>query len=267
MSASAPGTRSGALGALLQWIARHVRGFHAAVGTFLTIGFALALAAAVGFGMVAEEVAEGETRRVDEALMLALHGVRSARLDFVMLEITALGSATVVLLIALVGGLFLWLTRHRYSAVLLWIAVAGSGVLNALLKLLFDRPRPELFTWVTHAGSTSFPSGHAMNAVAAYGTLAYLVGRLQPTRRLRRLTWVVAVLLMLAIGLSRPYLGVHYPSDVLAGYLAGGVWAVACALGIEAVRFFRARRPGIERVERGLDAEPVPRSPRAVSRG
>lgn len=266
MPDTAPGTRPGALHALLRWIGRHVRGFHAAVGTFLTLGFLLALAAAAAFGWIAEEVGEGETLRTDDALMYALRGVHSARLDFTMLEVTALGSGAVVLLIALIAGLFLWLTRHHYSAVLLWTAVVGSGALNTILKHLFHRPRPELFPWVTHAASTSFPSGHAMNAVATYGTLAYLVGRLQPTARLRRLVWVIAVLLILAIGVSRPYLGVHYPSDVLAGYLAGGIWAVACALGIEAVRFFRERRPGLERVEHDLDAVPVagPRPPRAV---
>lgn len=93
-----------------------------------------------------------------------------------------------------------------------------------------------------------------MGAMVMYATLAYLVARLESTPALRRLTFVFAAILVSLIGASRMYLGVHYPSDVLGGFLIGLAWATFCALGIEAIRYFRRRKPGVERVEHDLDA-------------
>jgi undecaprenyl-diphosphatase len=240
----------------LRWIGRHVRGFHAAVGTFLAGGFVLSLLLLLAFAELAEEVMQGETHAFDEAVLLWLHGHARPWLTVAALEVTALGASLVVWMVVAVASVFLWMSRHRYSVALLWVAVVGALVLNNVLKALFDRPRPDLFPWrAPYAGHSSFPSGHSMTAMVVYATLAYLVARLEPNPVLRRLTLVVAAGVILLIGLSRLYLGVHYPTDVIAGYVTGLVWATYCALGIEVIRYFRHRRPGLAGEEEDLDAE------------
>ncbi|HEV2147319.1 MAG TPA: phosphatase PAP2 family protein [Longimicrobiaceae bacterium] len=241
---------------LLRWIGRYVKGFHAAVGTFLAMGMVVALLLLWGFAGLAEWVAEGRTQSFDDAVLLWLNERATPWLTVAALEVTALGAGLVVWMVVAVASAFLWVSRHRYSVALLWVAALGATGLNSILKALFDRPRPDLFPWrAPYAGQSSFPSGHAMTAMVVYLTLAYLVARLEPTPLLRRLTLASTAVVILLIGLSRMYLGVHFPTDVIAGYLAGFVWAVFCALGIEAVRYFRRRRPGVERVEEDLDAE------------
>jgi undecaprenyl-diphosphatase len=202
---------------------------------------------------VAQLMAAGVTQRFDEAVLLWLNRHATDSLDVLALEITSLGAGAPVWMIVIIGSTFLWVTRHRYSAALLWVAVLGAGVVSSALKLSFDRPRPQLFEWRTpYVGLSSFPSGHAMTSMVVYATLAYLVVRLEPTRRLRRFTLGVAALVIVLIGVSRLYLGVHYPSDVIAGYIAGFAWASFCALGIEAVRYFRRRKPAVAADEKDL---------------
>lgn len=244
----------GILFGLFRWIGRHVRGFHSAVGVFLAIGLVFAVAAVAGFATVAEEVMEGETQAMDVAVLRWMERHHTPQLDIWALEVTALGSGLVVAMTVAIASVFLWVTRHRYSVVLLWTALLGSGLISRTLKSIFDRPRPDVFPWQAHhVDQGSFPSGHATTSMVVYLTLAYLVGRLAETRRLRVLTLLVAAVLIACIGASRLYLGVHYPSDVLAGYAVGFAWATFCALGIEAVRYFRARKPGVEQVEEGLE--------------
>lgn len=244
---------------LLRWIAAHVRGFYAAVGAFLLIGFALLIVAAIAFAGLAEMVAEGETQRLDEAILLWINGHANRGLDAAALEVTALGGTVVVWIVLLLASAFLWTTHHRYSVLMLWAAYVGGSVINLTLKAIFQRPRPQLFEWRTpSAGHSSFPSGHSMTAVAVFATLAYLIVRLQPTRALRRLTLLLAAVVILLIGLSRLYLGVHYPSDVLGGFVVGFAWATFCALGIEAVRYFRGRRPSAMLEEEGLEDGTAP---------
>jgi undecaprenyl-diphosphatase len=238
---------------VLRWIGRRVQGFHSAVGLFLSLAFVFALLAAGAFAGLAEGVMEGETQQFDDAVLLWLSRYHSETMDIAALEITALGSGTVVWMTVLLASAFLWVSKHRYSVLLLWVAVIGGAVLNLVLKAAFDRPRPELFDWRTpYAGQSSFPSGHAMTAVVVYWTLAYLISRFEPTRLLQLLTWAFAAVVILLIGLSRLYLGVHYPSDVLAGFVIGFAWASMCALGIETVRYFRGRKPDVGQVEKDL---------------
>ena len=239
------------------WLGQHVRGLHAALGIYLVAGFSVLLAATALFAWIADEVGEGGTQRFDDAVLLWLHAHESPALNSLALEVTSLGSGLPIAVVLLVSTAFLWATRHRYSVLLLWVAVVGGEILNSTLKSVFDRPRPRLFPWLTHASFSSFPSGHSMTAVIVYVTLAYLVARLEPSKAMRRLTFAVTAVLVLGVGLSRMYLGVHYPSDVLAGYLAGGAWATFCALGMEAVRHFRVREPQVHHAERDLD-QPVP---------
>jgi undecaprenyl-diphosphatase len=252
-----PGADERAVHRVFGWLGTHVRSLHAALGIYLVAGFSVLLATAAAFAWLADEVGEGGTQRFDNAVLLWMHRHASPTLSSFALEVTSLGSGLPIAVVLLVSTAFLWATRHRYSVLLLWIAVAGGEILNATLKGVFDRPRPRLFPWLTHASFSSFPSGHAMTAVIVYVTLAYLIARLEPSRAMRRLTFAVTGLLVLGIGLSRMYLGVHYPSDVLAGYAAGCAWATFCALGMEAVRHFRVREPRVHRAERDLD-QPVP---------
>lgn len=167
-----------------------------------------------------------------------------------MLEITLLGTGTVVMMVVAVSGMFLWLTEHRYSAALLFLATMGSILLNNLLKLGFGRPRPQIVEWATNAVSLSFPSGHAMSSAVVYGTVAYLAARLQKKRSHRVVTMACAALLILLIAASRLYLGVHYPSDVIAGIIIGIAWASFCMATLEALQLYaRNRAPNVVKHE------------------
>lgn len=239
---------------LLRWIGNHVEGFYRAVGVFLIIGLLVVMVAALGFATLAERVMAGDTLHADETILRAMERMGAPWLDNLALEVTALGARVVVWMVVLIASVFLWSSRHHYSAALLWVSMLGAGFVNAALKVSFNRPRPDVFPWrTTHVGLASFPSGHAMTSIVVYGTLAFLIARLAPTRFLKRLTWGLSILVILLIGWSRLYLGVHYPSDVLAGFVMGTAWAVICALGIEAVRYFRTRRPQVAVEEKDLE--------------
>lgn len=243
------------LHAVLDWIGRHVRGLYAAMGVVLGMGVGVLLLSVWAFAALAEWVLEGETQRWDEAAMRRVHAHTSPLLDMAALEVTALGATLVVAMLVLVASVLLWISRHRYSVLLLWVSVIGATLLNNVLKAAFSRPRPDVVPWRTeYATSASFPSGHSMTAMAAYATLAYLVARLSPTRALWWATTGVALVVIVLIGASRVYLGVHYPTDVAAGFLMGLAWAALSAVGIEALRRFRTRHPDVEEAEADLDA-------------
>lgn len=239
---------------LLRWIGNHVEGFYRAVGMFLIIGLVVVMVAAIGFAALAERVMAGDTLHVDESILRLMDKMGSPFMDNIALEVTALGARVVVWMVVLIASVFLWSSRHHYSAALLWVSMLGAGFVNAALKVSFSRPRPDVFPWRTqHVGMASFPSGHAMTSVVVYGTLAFLIARLAPTGFLKRLTWTLAIIVILLIGWSRLYLGVHWPSDVLAGFVMGTAWAIICGLGMEAVRYFRTRRPEVVVEEKNLE--------------
>ena len=248
-----------ALFRLLRLIGRNVRGFYSAVGLFLVTGLVAITVATAVFAQIAEAMMEGQTQAFDESVLRWMGTNGAPWLDVAALEVTALGARVVVYMVVLVASAFLWHSRHHYSAGLLWVAVLGSGIVNSALKLSFNRPRPNVFPWRTeHVGLASFPSGHAMTSIVVYGTLAFLIARLTPRAWMRRMVWGLAAVVIVLVGLSRLYLGVHYPSDVIAGFIIGGAWAVVCALGMEAVRSFRTRRPEVVVEEKHLDAPPAP---------
>jgi undecaprenyl-diphosphatase len=241
--------------ALFRLVGEHVRGFHAAVGALLVAGLAIIVACVGFFALLADEVMEGGTQHFDDAVLVWMNRHASPPLTGLALDVTALGAGTVVWLVLIVASVFLWVSCHRWSAALLWVSILGSGLINSVMKLFFNRPRPQLFPWrVPYAGLSSFPSGHSMTSMVCYATLAYLVTRLEPNAFLRRFTFSVAALIVVLIGLSRMYLGVHYPTDVLAGFTMGLAWASFCALGLEAVRYFRHRKPEVAAQEKDLDA-------------
>ena len=244
-----------AMFAVFRLVAENVRGFHAAVGALLVAGLAVIVICVGFFAMLADEVMEGGTQKFDDSVLLWMNRHASPALTDFALNVTALGAGTVVWLVVIVASVFLWSSRHRWSVALLWVAILGSGLINSVMKLFFNRPRPQLFPWrAPYAGLSSFPSGHSMTSMVCYATLAYLVARLEPNRFLRRFTFGVTALIVVLIGLSRMYLGVHYPTDVLAGFTMGLAWASFCALGLEALRYFRHRKPEVVVQEKDLDA-------------
>lgn len=243
-----------ALYTILRLIARHVRGFWGAIAAFLTLGFAIGAAAAAIFGSLATVVQGGFTQRFDENVLRWLAARRSPGMDEVMLEITSLGNGSVLVMLVAITSVFLWVTKHRWSVYLLILGVVGGKLLNTLLKEAFNRPRPDFLEHVDPVSSMSFPSGHAMASIIAYGSVAYLVSRLESTRGLRIATWIVATLLILGIGVSRMYLGVHYPSDVIGGFLAGLAWIAFVAAMLSAIRFFAPRRPETHAEEHDLNS-------------
>lgn len=186
-----------------------------------------------GFIALADEVLEGETGRFDERILLALRvaGDPGDPLGPVWLEglardVTALGSMGVLTLVALVVVGFLLLRGGWRRGLQVAAAVIGGSAAAWILKAIFDRPRPDLVPHATEVYTSSFPSSHSMMAAVVYLTLGALLAQVQPRRRLKAYVLVVAAGLTVLVGVSRVYLGVHWPTDVLAGWSAGAAWAV-----------------------------------------
>jgi undecaprenyl-diphosphatase len=188
------------------------------------------------FLRIAWEIGEGETFAFDKSLMLALRtrdpsvAVGPPWLGNIMLQLTALGGGAVLWLITLAACGYLLAARRASTAAFLLASVALGMVLNMVLKNLFMRPRPELVAHLVQVQTTSFPSGHAMNSAIVYLTLGGLLARSEQRRPVRIYLVAVAIILTVIIGLSRVYLGVHWPSDVAAGWCVGAAWALACSL-------------------------------------
>lgn len=234
-----------------------------ALGIFLVAGLIVAAAGTAFFVEIAEHVRSGSTQAFDELVMQWVDARHLPFLDAVMLEITALGTGIVVLMIVAVAALFLLLTRHKYPAILLLASTFGGLVLNAILKLGFDRPRPSVVVAAVHTFSSSFPSGHAMSAAVVYSTVAYLAARLHRQKWAGWLVMIAAMALIVVIAFSRIYLGVHYPSDVVGGVAIGLAWAAFCMATLEAIQKFWLRRdPRVPATEDSAPSDPAS-SPRA----
>ncbi|RUU04613.1 phosphatase PAP2 family protein [Mesorhizobium sp. USDA-HM6] len=154
-------------------------------------------------------------------------------------DITALGSTIVLVLITSAVIIYLLLIRRPTTALFMFVAVAGGQVLSSLLKFGVYRPRPDLVSHLVNETSLSFPSGHAMLSAVTYLTLGSLAARFLPDRRTKIFVLALAVLVTVMVGASRVYLGVHWPSDVLAGWCAGFAWAMLCWL---AARLLQRRK-------------------------
>ena len=198
----------------------------------------MALLATIGLWLliaVAEEGFEGETCALDRAILLAMRDPANlqqaagpAWLDQAARDITALGSTSVLSLLVILVVLFLWLLGRRGMALYVLLSTSLGTGLSFLLKALFQRPRPDLFPHGDTVLTTSFPSGHAMISTLVYLTLGVLLARLLTERRLEIFVVSSAMLVALLVGLSRVYLGVHWPTDVLAGWAGGASWALLC---------------------------------------
>ena len=225
----------------VRWGVPRAQALYAVVGLWLALAFALAALALWGFVELGDEVADGSTQAFDVGVLGWMDRNADPVLTELALSVTALGSALVIAVMALLVSAFQWIHGQKRALALLWLALLGAWFLNAPLKMFFARDRPSVFEWRTlGAGGDSFPSGHAMNAMVAYTVFAFLVARLQAGADLRWLTFAVAALVIALVGLSRMYLGVHYPTDVLAGFAAGFAWAMACVFAVYVLADLRA---------------------------
>ncbi|ADG11942.1 phosphatase PAP2 family protein [Caulobacter segnis] len=191
----------------------------------------------MGFLAIADEVAEGETHALDLAVLRALRVegrpqtlVGPDWLHVAAVDVTALGSVAVLSLIILLAFALLASLRRWGEGVLLLAGAVGGVSISQGLKLVFGRERPDMAYRAVEAVNASFPSGHAMLSAVVFLTLGVLTARFADRRRVKVLAISAAVLLSLLVGASRVYLGVHWASDVLAGWCVGGAWAMACWL-------------------------------------
>ncbi|MGG5818447.1 phosphatase PAP2 family protein [Falsiroseomonas sp. HW251] len=190
-----------------------------------------------GFVALAGEVMEGETLAFDRALLLALRDPANPAdplgpswLREVGRDMTALGGIAVLTLLTIGVLAFMALRALWGAAGLLLASVLGGMVASNLLKAAFDRARPDLVPHGSIVMTASFPSGHAMMSAVVYLTLGVLLARVEPRRRDKAFILSCAVFLTLLVGVSRVYLGVHWPTDVLAGWCLGAAWALGCWL-------------------------------------
>lgn len=188
------------------------------------------------FGL-ADEIREGEQFRLDRAILLLFRNpadvsdpIGPVWLESAVRDVTALGGTVVITLVTLGAAGFLLLSGKRGAALFVIVSIVGATLLSFSIKAGIERPRPDLFPHGAPVYTASFPSGHATGAAATYLTLGALLARFQAHRRLKIYLLSLAVILTLLIGLSRLYLGVHWPSDVLAGWTLGACWALLCWL-------------------------------------
>ena len=178
------------------------------------------------FAWLAEEVFENEMQRFDSRIRMVVHGFATPQLTKLMQALTFLGSVGFVFVLFLVCIAVFFAAGWKRAAIWLAVALGGSLVLDLSLKLAFHRARPVAFFGRVPL-TYSFPSGHALTSLCFYGALAGLCTARIPSRVARILIWAASGVLVAGIGLSRIYLGVHYPTDVIAGYFAGTIWVSA----------------------------------------
>lgn len=208
----------------------------ASASTGLIVGLICAIGGAGLFVWLADEVMASVTQALDARIEHFFHVHANPTLHQIMVTISIIASGPGdAVLLTIAGIYFLWRRYKMTSIAMMILAAVGESGLNELLKRLFHRVRPEPIYY--HLGY-SFPSGHAMSSMVVYGALAYLVAGGVP-QKWRIVVWATAMLMILLVGFSRIYLGAHYFSDVLGGYLAGAIWLWGC---ITAHQLFERRR-------------------------
>lgn len=200
------------------------------LGSCLSLAMLMGLACFLLFYNLAEDMLEQVLGQFDQNITALITLYSSPRATDIMKLLTEMGSAAVLISLALLAAAGLVYYKNRYwDAAMLTIALSGAFLMNYLLKLSFHRPRPDIVSLVKASGY-SFPSGHAMASLAFYGMLAFLLWTYFRESKTVYLGILLIGVLVLGIGISRIYLGVHYPSDVLAGYAAAGVWLSGCIM-------------------------------------
>ena len=188
------------------------------------------------FVLIADEVSHGYTQAFDRKLLLAMRRpgdlapIGPPFFEEAARDLTALGGVTVLTLLTAATGGFLFLDGKKHMGLFVYGSVASGLAVAMLLKTLFHRPRPDLVPYAAGVVTTSFPSGHSMLSAVTYLTLGALLARSQARKRLKAYFLILAALTTFSVGLSRVYLGVHWPTDVLAGWTAGASWAIVCWL-------------------------------------
>lgn len=215
------------------WRGLHGLWHRSGAGKFVPLGAALLLGLVVWiFVELADDAPEGDYLALENRIMQAFRpdgaplGGEAA--VSAMRDVTALGGAVVIVAMTLIILGYLCLSRKYRVAVLIAAATAGGQAMNAVLKHAFARERPEATLHLVEVRSPSFPSGHSMAASIFYLTIGALLARTAQRRREKAYLMGCAILLTAAVGFSRVYLGVHYPTDVLAGWCAGAAWAIVC---------------------------------------
>jgi len=196
----------------------------------VTIGLGIVGLIALGAAVIA-----GGTAEFDKGLLLALRDdgdlanpLGPRWLEEMVRDVSALGSTFVLTLAVVVVAGFLWIVDAPAKAAFLVVAVSLGSLLNRVLKLIIARPRPDIVEHATYVSSESFPSGHTANSAIVYLVLGMMLARVETSYAAKVFVFGVCTLLTVMIGLSRIYLGVHWPTDVLAGWILGGSWAVLC---------------------------------------
>ena len=194
------------------------------VSVSLVIGFVAAVAALIFFAWLTDEVLEGDSQRFDEVTRLAVHQFASPAMTRVMRGISFLGDSLFLTLATAAVVIWFVMKQWKREAKLFVVTMIGASLLNLTLKLAFRRPRPVPYFNLLPPESFSFPSGHSLASCCFYGALAALLAARIQRQRVRVALWIFAVTMFLLIGLSRIYLGVHYTTDVIAGFAAALIW-------------------------------------------
>lgn len=207
--------------------------------TRMLLAFLLAALALYNFFELGGDMIEGDTVDFDRKVMLALRSandlndpIGSRSVEEAVRDITALGGFTLVTLATVVGVLLFLFHRRWLHAGVLTATVLLAWASSEGSKMLYGRPRPDLVPHGMHVYSGSFPSGHSTLAAATFLTLAALISSLEPERRTKAAVYGLALAILAAVGMSRVYLGVHYPSDVLAGWCLGATWALGAWMAL-----------------------------------
>lgn len=212
--------------------------------TWLIAGLVVCLLL-LAFVVLAGAVSGGSTTDVDKRILLALRNpadlsktIGPPWVELMMLDLTAIGGPTVLTIVVLIISGFLFLQARRRTAVFVMVTSFGGMLATAMLKEMFARPRPSVVPHLREATSSSFPSGHAMQSAIVYLTLGAILMRIVDGRLTKLYVLCIAALLSLLVGTSRVFLGVHYPTDVIGGWIVGYVWALVCWL---IAQWFEAR--------------------------
>jgi len=219
-----------------EWVSPKLSTYLSAIwiGGLIIAGLAL-----WGFAAIAEEVLEQETQAIDQAILQVFADFHTPLLNQIMIGVTFLGEPLLLTALSIVFAIVL-LRQGQWAGVTTLIIASGGAIgLNFLLKDVFARSRPTLWQHIVDVNYYSFPSGHAMISLVIYGLIGYWLAIRFKVWQIPIIT--ITVLLVAAIGVSRLYLGVHWPTDIVAGYAAGLVWLIACILGLEAASTIRAK--------------------------
>jgi undecaprenyl-diphosphatase len=198
--------------------------------TYLVIAFSISVVSIIGFSLISLLISDQKIIRFDRTIIDRVQGLETPILTSMMKFFTFIGSAPFVIILSFFLLLFLYkVLHHRLELILFVAAITGSALLNGILKHFFQRVRPDFHRLIEIEGY-SFPSGHAMNAFSVYSIISFLLWRHIQSRIGRSILILISVVLILAIGISRIYLGVHYPSDIIGGYFASGFWVTTAIM-------------------------------------